>query len=77
MSPPLSVKKMLAYVSSQSYLDVNPHLSYTTFCLKFHFSKWGDSATSADKLIFISTTYAPGIKIKKATSVRLTISLMK
>jgi hypothetical protein len=31
------------------------HLSYITSCLRLHLSKWGASATSADKLIFIST----------------------
>jgi hypothetical protein len=36
-----------------------------------HLSKWG--ATSADELTFISTTYVPGIKIKKATSVHVII----
>jgi hypothetical protein len=53
---------------------LNPHLSYTTFCLKSHIFKWGASATGADKFQFYQYC---GIAIKNATSVRLVISLMK
>jgi hypothetical protein len=56
-------------------LILKARLSYTTFCLKWHLSKWGDSATRADKLIL--SAQCSRHKNKKATSVRLTISLMK
>jgi hypothetical protein len=49
---------------TQWILTLNPHLFYTTYCLRLHLSKWGASATIADKLIFIGTMYAPGINTK-------------
>jgi hypothetical protein len=50
-----------------------------TFVLYYILSKIAlvASATSADKLIFISMYYAPGMKRKKANSVWLAISLTK